>query len=193
MLISLPIQSDESLNVATKLLESFDKLKQVFLDVDGCSDDFPKLHALAHYISRIRPWGPPDNYDTEYTEHQHISDAKIPYRRTNKLNPLKQIVKHVERQYALEMKRAYLRSIADSPPISAKPVYKRCLGSRIPNCPMLVSEASRIFQFKDLLLCIRSFLHDCQFPKNQGRRHRIKIRKLPNIDDNAQVRYMNGI
>ena len=85
MLITLPIQSDTSLERAEKLLKDFDKFKDVFSDVYRCSDEFPKLHGLAHYIPRIHTWSSPDNYDTEYTEHQHIADAKQPYRRTNKI------------------------------------------------------------------------------------------------------------
>ena len=190
MLITLPIQSDTSLERAEKLLKDFDKFKDVFSDVYGCSDEFPKLHGLAHYIPRIRTWGPPDNYDIEYTEHQHIADAKQPYRRTNKINPLRQMVKHVEHRTALEMKYIYLDSIAGTSPMPASvtPIHKRCLGSCIPNCPMYISDASRIFQCKNLKLCIRSFLHDCQFPSNEGRRHRIKIRNLPQLDDDSQVK-----
>lgn len=188
MLISLPIQSDKSLELTTMLLKNFDNLKKVFLDIDGCSNEFPKLHGLAHYISRIHTWGPPDNYDTEYTEHQHIQDAKQPYRRMNKINPLSQMVKHVEYRIALDMKYTYLDSIADTLSTSVIPDCKRSLGSRIPNCPMYISDASRIFQYKDLILCIRSYLHDCQFSSNKGRRHRIKVRNLPQLDIDPQVK-----
>src|SRR4051812_32998449 len=94
MLITLPVQTDKSLDQAEKLLKDFDNLKETFSDVEGCSEAFPKLHSLAHYIPRIRTWSTPDNYDTEYTEHQHIADAKQPYRRTNKNSPLGQMVMH---------------------------------------------------------------------------------------------------
>jgi hypothetical protein len=186
MLICLPVQSDKSLHQAGELLRKFDKLKSTFSDVEGCSEGFPKLHALAHYIPRIRTWGTPDNFDTEYTEHQHIVDAKQPYRKTNKINPIQQMVKHVERRSALEMKIDYLNTTIETLP-TPTPVLKNYFGSRIPSCPMYISDASRIFGYNDLKLCIRSFLHDCQFPQGEGRRHRMKARNLPQLDDSSQV------
>lgn len=186
MLITLPVQTDKSLDQAEKLLKDFDNLKETFSDVEGCSEAFPKLHSLAHYIPRIRTWGTPDNYDTEYTEHQHIADAKQPYRRTNKNSPLGQMVMHVERRSALEMKQDYLDSKNRTSPIQL-PVNTICFGSRIRESPMYVSDASRIFQCKNLRLCIWTLLHDRQFPDGEGRKHRIKIRKLPQVNDDSQV------
>jgi hypothetical protein len=188
MLITLPIQSEKSLDKAAQLLKDFDSFKAIFSDIQGCSEGFPKLHALVHYIPRVRTWGPPDNYDTEYTEHQHITDAKQPYKRTNKINPLQQMVKHVEHRIALEMKYNYLDSIRSTSSTPSVAIHKVRLGSRIPNCPMYVSDASRIFQCKNLKLCIRSFLYYCLFTSNEGRRYCIKIRNLPQLDDDAQVK-----
>jgi hypothetical protein len=97
------------------------------------------------------------------------------------------MVKDIERRSALEMKQDYLDTTVDSLPTPLTPVHKNYLGSRIPNCPMDISDASRIFQCKDLKLCIRSYLHDCQFAQGEGRRHRIKIRNLPQLEDSSQV------
>ena len=155
--------------------------------MEGFSDDLPKIHALAHYIPRIRTWGTPDNFDTEYTEHQHIKDAKEPYRKTNKIDPIRQMVKHVERRSALEMKQVYLDTIANALPTPPTSIHKIYLGSQIPSCPMYISDVIRIFQHKDLKICIRSFLHDCQFSPGEGRKHRIKVRNLPQLDDNSQA------
>ena len=49
-------------------------------------------------------FGTPDNFDTEYTEHQHIADAKDTYKKTNKVNPVQQMVKHIECRTALQLK-----------------------------------------------------------------------------------------
>ena len=116
-LISLPIQTDKSFEHAKNLLEDFDRLKKAFSNVEDCSEDLPKMHALAHYISRIREWGTPDNYDTEFTEHQHI-DSKKMYRRT-KINAEKQMAIHAERRMALEMKFAYSELCATNAIITA--------------------------------------------------------------------------
>jgi len=188
-LISLPIQSDESLEHANNLLNDFDTLKRAFSGVENCSEDLPKMHAMAHYVSRIREWGTPDNYDTEFTEHQHINSKKM-YKKTNRINAERQMAIHAQRRMALEMKFAYLEICAtntSSPPLVSS---RTCsLGSRVRNSPMLISDASRIFECKDLELCIRSYIHDCQFPKGEGKRHRVKRSKLPELDD-EKVNYI---
>ena len=78
MVISSPVQSETLLEHATELPKSFDDCKDEFQNV-GCSVDLLKIYSLQHYNQQIREYGTPDNFDTEYTEHQHISDAKDPY------------------------------------------------------------------------------------------------------------------
>ena len=79
MLISLPIQSEISLENASVFLNAFDQHKKVFDEILGCSTSIPKIHSLQHYEQRVRDFGTPDNFDTEYTEHQYIVDTKQPY------------------------------------------------------------------------------------------------------------------
>ena len=40
---------------------------------------------MQHYEEKIKMFGTPDNFDTEYTENRHIVDAKQPYKKTNKV------------------------------------------------------------------------------------------------------------
>jgi hypothetical protein len=69
MLISLPIQSEISLVQASELLEVFNQCKDIFDEIPGCSVDIPKIHSLQHYEQKVKDFGTPDNFDTEYTEH----------------------------------------------------------------------------------------------------------------------------
>ena len=106
-LISLLVQSKESLRQAASYLDAFDKQKDVFAKI-GCPVNLPKIHSLNHYHQQVRTYGTPDNFDMKYTEHQHIADAKMVYKRTNKVNHIEQMVKHVQCRTALEMKQQYL-------------------------------------------------------------------------------------
>src|SRR5215469_15744319 len=129
MLISLPVQTATSLDHADTYLAEFDKQKNVFTKA-GCSLGFPKLHSLQHYSERVRMFGTPDNFDTEYMEHQHISDAKDAYKRTNKVNHVQQMVQYVERRSALEMKCQFLDTFKNSS--SSAPTFQNSVGSRVP-------------------------------------------------------------
>ena len=126
-------------------------------------------------------FGTPDNFDTEYTEHQHIADAKDAYKRTNKINSVQQITKHIERRTALQLKFQYLDSLGTSQEedITETASYQPSVGSRVPGL-MHISIAESTFRLKDLEYCLRSYLHDLSFPHG-GRKHRIKRHKLPQL------------
>ena len=76
MLISLPIQSEISLENTSIFLNAFDQHKKVFDEILGYSTSILKIYSLQHYKQRVRDFGTPDNFDTEYTEHQHIVNTK---------------------------------------------------------------------------------------------------------------------
>ncbi|KAF8602959.1 hypothetical protein BDV93DRAFT_398866, partial [Ceratobasidium sp. AG-I] len=71
-------------------------------------DRIPKLHMLRHYVHMIRQLGTPDGYNTEAPEHLHIEYAKVPWRASNKVKPLPQMVKYIQRQEAIRVHRAYM-------------------------------------------------------------------------------------
>ena len=187
MIISLPVQSEASLEHAAQFLDDFNNYKEEFRSV-GCSVDIPKVHAMQHYDQRVRDFGSPANFDTEYTEHQHIPDAKDPYRASNKREPITQMLRFVHRRTAIEAKYQYLEIINLN---SIKPGHRtlscqHSLGSRVENCPMLVSSAIKKYELKDLEVDLRIFLHNQSFSPGEGWRHRVKKRNLPELD-NPQV------
>lgn len=71
-------------------------------------DKIPKLHMLRHYVHMIRELGTPDGYNTETPEHLHIEYAKVPWRASNKVKPLPQMVKYIQRQEAILIHRIYM-------------------------------------------------------------------------------------
>jgi len=187
MIVSLPVQSEASLERAAKFLDDFNNFKEEFRSI-GCSVDILKIHAMQHYDQHVRDFGSPDNFDTEYTEHQHISDAKNPYRASNKREPVMQMLRYVHRRTAIEMKHQYLEAISSN---SANPEYpishrQHSLGSRVRNSPMPIISASTNYSLKNLEVDLRIFLHNQLFQPGEGWRHRVKKRNLPELD-NSQV------
>jgi hypothetical protein len=71
-------------------------------------DGIPKLHMLSHYAHSTRELGTPDGYNSESPEHLHIEFAKRPWRNSNKVRPLPQMAKFVQRQEAIRIHRTYL-------------------------------------------------------------------------------------
>lgn len=79
---------------------------------DGTDRNFDiirKLHMLRHYTYSIRELGTPDGYNTETSELLHISLAKNPYRASNKVEPMEQMARSLERQDAVQRRRFYLQ------------------------------------------------------------------------------------
>ncbi|QRW13184.1 hypothetical protein RhiLY_12183 [Ceratobasidium sp. AG-Ba] len=106
-------------------LTTFHKAKDVLVDKtnkkmgivagEGGFDRIPKLHMLGHYTQDIRELGTPDGYSTETPEHLHILYVKIPWRMSNRRNPLPQMVQYVRRLEALEIQRVYLEEYHGEP------------------------------------------------------------------------------
>ncbi|QRV96658.1 Zn-finger protein [Ceratobasidium sp. AG-Ba] len=110
--------SDVELTKMDEMLQAFHKAKSVLLDRrdkrlgimkgDEGFDRIAKLHMLGHYTQDIRQFGTPDGYSTETPEHLHIMYVKIPWRMSNRRNPLPQMVGYTRRLEALEIQRAQI-------------------------------------------------------------------------------------
>ncbi|KAG9094267.1 hypothetical protein FRC06_010996, partial [Ceratobasidium sp. 370] len=105
--------TDRDLAEMERDLEKFHELKELlvvhgFYQSEGRFDRIPKLHMLSHYVHSIRELGTPDGYNTEAPEHLHIEYAKVPWRASNKVRPLKQMLTYIQRQEAVRIHRAYL-------------------------------------------------------------------------------------
>ncbi|KAF8600368.1 hypothetical protein BDV93DRAFT_418149, partial [Ceratobasidium sp. AG-I] len=94
-------------------LELFHQLKGLlvirrFYESDSRFDLIPKLHMLSHYAHSICSLGTPDGYNTKASEHLHIEYAKVPWRASNKVRPLEQMLRYIQWQEAIRMHRAHL-------------------------------------------------------------------------------------
>ncbi|QRV99083.1 hypothetical protein RhiJN_27102 [Ceratobasidium sp. AG-Ba] len=105
--------TDTDLATLEHELDTFHRFKDVliakgFYQSEARFDRIAKLHALSHYVEMIRWLGTPDSYSTELSEHLHIEFAKVPWRASNKVRPLPQMLAYIQRQEAIRIYRTYL-------------------------------------------------------------------------------------
>ncbi|KAG9096299.1 hypothetical protein FRC06_008818, partial [Ceratobasidium sp. 370] len=72
-------------------------------------DKIAKLHLAGHWPDDIREMGTPDGYTTEPPEHLHI-DSKVAFRASNKVRPMPQMIKFIQRFEALRIHRARMNA-----------------------------------------------------------------------------------
>ncbi|KAG9086517.1 hypothetical protein FRC06_003041, partial [Ceratobasidium sp. 370] len=112
----LPEISEYDLEMMERDLETLDRVKGVFVDgdIEGLLANesrfhgIPKLHMLTHYVFLIRELGAIDGYSTEITERLHIDCVKEPWRTTNHVNPLPQMITYLQKKEAWALLRAYM-------------------------------------------------------------------------------------
>ncbi|QRW01388.1 plasma membrane ATPase 4 [Ceratobasidium sp. AG-Ba] len=108
--------SDSELNAMDGCLRTFHANKSVFkelgtLKTKEAFHGIPKLHMIQHYTMLIRMLGTPDGFNTETSERLHIDFAKIGYRRSNRVNAIKQMALYIQRMEAIVMHEEYLEEI----------------------------------------------------------------------------------
>lgn len=76
-------------------LAYFHELRIVFVETGVRPDGFalPRQHALVHYVDCIHLFGSPNGLCSSITESKHIVAVKEPWRRSNRNEPLEQIIK----------------------------------------------------------------------------------------------------
>ena len=181
---SSPIQTEKTLVDQNTLLSRFNELKWPFAEISPSSLNFVKLHSLIHIAESTRKFGTPDNFDTETTEHQHRVEVKMPYQRTNKRNPLPQIVKFIERRTAFEDKLEHIHKSANTPKLPITDKYRH-LSSPIPEGAIDIKMASNLFKIRALELAIQTFFHDIELASvgKQGYRNRVSKKNLPKLSN----------
>jgi hypothetical protein len=104
-------------------LARFQDLREIFRTED-VRDGFalPRQHALVHYSHSIRLFGSPNGLCSSITESKHIRAVKEPWRRSNRNNPLQQILVINTRMSKLNALSSYLgsRGLLDEDVYSAR-------------------------------------------------------------------------
>ena len=102
---------DDDLDRLDELLAKFHEKREIFREVgirDGVRDkgfNLPRQHALTHYRDLITEFGAPNGLCSSITESQHIEDIKDPYRRSNRNEPLSQMLTTNQRMDKLSAQR----------------------------------------------------------------------------------------
>ena len=92
-LVRRNIINEHTLNQIQESLVRFYQYRQVFQD-EGVVTSFslPRQHSMKHYVDMIRLFGAPNGLCSSITESKHIKAIKEPYRRSNRNEPLGQIL-----------------------------------------------------------------------------------------------------
>lgn len=86
--------SEQTLTELQDALERFHRYRDIF-EVLGIRPDgfaLPRQHSMTHYFSSIRAFGAPNGLCSSITESMHIRAIKKPWRRSNRYNPLGQML-----------------------------------------------------------------------------------------------------
>jgi hypothetical protein len=80
-------------------LDRFHHYRQVFVTagIRPTGFELPRQHALVHFVRGIIMFGSPNGLCTSITESKHIEAVKKPWRRSNRFQPIGQIIRIITR------------------------------------------------------------------------------------------------
>jgi len=185
-LIAKTSHSEDTIMEAEIQLMAFSKYVDVFKQYSKSSFNFPKFHSMVHYTSFISSRGSLDNFTTEHFEHQHILDAKIPFRHSNKKAPVVQMLSWISQRDIVIQKSEYLqlRQNASETAHGNTNVAGSRLGSpRKPERFLSIEEAEVLCDLPRFRLAMQSWVHNYLqngIGKN-GRLKRVRRSHLPKL------------
>ena len=101
--------TSDTLAKMQQALNEFHDHKDVFIELDIHKHfNFPKLHALLHYVSTITRLGSADGYNSESPERFHIDYAKLGYKATNRHDYIAQMTLWLQCREAMAVHKAFL-------------------------------------------------------------------------------------
>lgn len=114
--------SETTLSQIENAPDTYYEERQVFID-EGVRDNIslPRQHSAKHYPRLIRRFGAPNGLCSSITESQHIRAVKEPWRRSNRNDPLKQMLLTNQRIDKLRALRVHLETLGLLPTKSAVP------------------------------------------------------------------------
>ena len=93
-LVRRSVLDDVALDEIENALTRFRHHRQIFQDsgVRPAGFSLPRMHALDHYLRHIRKFAAPNGLCSSITEAKHIKAVKEPWRRSNRCEPLGQML-----------------------------------------------------------------------------------------------------
>ncbi|KAG6826062.1 hypothetical protein H0H92_001275 [Tricholoma furcatifolium] len=104
-LVRRDVIDEDTLVQIDNALKKFHQYREAFREVRPEGFSLPCQHSLVHYIYAITQFGTPNGLCSSITESKHIKAVKQPYRRSNKNNPLGQMLITNQRMSKLEAAR----------------------------------------------------------------------------------------
>jgi hypothetical protein len=104
--------NDDTLSLIQLSLDRFYYCRAIFqvLGVRPAGFSLPRQHSLSHYPQLIRKFGAPNGLCSSITESKHIPSVKKSYRRSNRCNPMGQMLLTNQRMDKLAAARADFES-----------------------------------------------------------------------------------
>jgi hypothetical protein len=102
------VQDTKSLAELQDALDRFHRYRVIF-EASGVRPrgfNLPRQHSLVHYHALIRAFGAPNGLCSSITESKHIKAVKEPWRRSNRREPLEQMLVTISRLDKLAASRA---------------------------------------------------------------------------------------
>jgi hypothetical protein len=86
--------TENDLEELENALSRFHNYRQIFITSGVCEKgiSLPRQHAMVHYPALIRLFGAPNGLCSSITESKHITAVKVPWRRSNRNQPLGQML-----------------------------------------------------------------------------------------------------
>ena len=92
-LVRRNVIDEQALAQIQDALERFYQYRKVFLESHVVTTfSLPRQHSMKHYSDMIRMFGAPNGLCSSITESKHIKAIKEPYRRSNRNQPLGQML-----------------------------------------------------------------------------------------------------
>jgi hypothetical protein len=92
-LVRRNVIDENSLNQIQDALRRFYQFRSIFKDTNVVNSfSLPRQHSMKHYVDMIQLFGAPNGLCSSITESKHIKAVKEPYRRSNRNQPLGQML-----------------------------------------------------------------------------------------------------
>ncbi|KZV59797.1 hypothetical protein PENSPDRAFT_594870 [Peniophora sp. CONT] len=173
-LVQYPEASTSTIRRIQDALDRFHDNKKVFEDLGAREDfNFPKMHALSHYIDSLKLFGTADNFNTAYSERLHIDCAKSAFRATNRKDEYPQMTLWLQRREQILAHSMYIRwqlegrpSVKDMAraPFPGTPKLKKKLANN-PNVESLsFTRAERLYGAEHIRRKLAEFIVRTKYP-----------------------------
>lgn len=157
-MVSAPALTENNLKEAEKELHQFYSHREVFRKFSASDMKFPKMHGLTKYIRAYRENGAVQNYNSEHSESRHCTDLKQPYRESNRVGYLAQILRNLNHRQSLHWKRRKLMPEQQEEEKLKESAFRIRLGSRQPGRNLQIEKIGDDLPFRGFVRAVRMYI-----------------------------------